>query len=210
MLLGDTFEGAECAWDRRPSPPDARRGTTAFWFFPTGAGDDEQRLGPCSTAARCSAFKSANASARTALIRAIRGSSRVSPLFATRGVLTCATGKRSLHPMISPNGIAHIQLTVRDLAASRALLHETLGMAIQRSRQPLGTPLPSQKHVPVRQGLFTTEDSIDKARGLSRREQSCCWCHAQCQRAPTMESRTSDTSNGQSLLRSFRNRVRSG
>ena len=37
--------------------------------------------------------------------------------------------------MISPNGIAHIQLTVRDLAASRAfyrkLLHETLGMAIQ-------------------------------------------------------------------------------
>src|SRR5262245_11596638 len=37
--------------------------------------------------------------------------------------------------MISPNGIAHIQLTVRDLAASREfyrkLLHETLGMAIQ-------------------------------------------------------------------------------
>ena len=61
-----------------------------------------------------------------------------------------------------------------------------------------------------RQGLFTPEDSIDIARGLSRREQSCCWCHAQCQRVPTMESRTSGTSNGQSLLRSFRNRVRSG
>ena len=37
--------------------------------------------------------------------------------------------------MISPNGIAHIQLTVGDVGASRAfyhkLLHETLGMAIQ-------------------------------------------------------------------------------
>lgn len=37
--------------------------------------------------------------------------------------------------MISPNGIAHIQLTVRDVAASRPfyykLLHETFGMAIQ-------------------------------------------------------------------------------
>lgn len=37
--------------------------------------------------------------------------------------------------MISPNGIAHIQLTVRDVAASRPfyfkLLHETLGMPIQ-------------------------------------------------------------------------------
>jgi catechol 2,3-dioxygenase-like lactoylglutathione lyase family enzyme len=37
--------------------------------------------------------------------------------------------------MISPNGIAHIQLTVRDVAASRpfyyTLLHQTLGMAIQ-------------------------------------------------------------------------------
>jgi catechol 2,3-dioxygenase-like lactoylglutathione lyase family enzyme len=37
--------------------------------------------------------------------------------------------------MISPNGIAHIQLTVRDVASSRPfyhkLLHETLGMAIQ-------------------------------------------------------------------------------
>ena len=37
--------------------------------------------------------------------------------------------------MISPNGIAHIQLTVGDVSASRAfyhkLLHETLGMAIQ-------------------------------------------------------------------------------
>src|SRR5690242_6630563 len=37
--------------------------------------------------------------------------------------------------MIEANGIAHIQLTVRDVAASRpfyhALLHETLGMAIQ-------------------------------------------------------------------------------
>ena len=59
-------------------------------------------------------------------------------------------------------------------------------------------------------GLFIPEDAIDIARGLSRREQSCCWCHAQCQRVPTTESRTSGTSNGQSLLRSFRNRVRSG
>lgn len=37
--------------------------------------------------------------------------------------------------MISPNGIAHIQLTVRDVAASRPfyfkLLHETFGMPIQ-------------------------------------------------------------------------------
>ncbi len=37
--------------------------------------------------------------------------------------------------MISPNGIAHIQLTVRDVAASRPLYHrllvETFGMAIQ-------------------------------------------------------------------------------
>lgn len=37
--------------------------------------------------------------------------------------------------MISPNGIAHIQLTVRDVDASRPfyyrLLHETFGMAIQ-------------------------------------------------------------------------------
>lgn len=37
--------------------------------------------------------------------------------------------------MISPNGIAHIQLTVCDVAASRPfyykLLHETFGMAIQ-------------------------------------------------------------------------------
>jgi catechol 2,3-dioxygenase-like lactoylglutathione lyase family enzyme len=37
--------------------------------------------------------------------------------------------------MISPNGIAHIQLTVRDVAASRPfyyrLLHETFGMSIQ-------------------------------------------------------------------------------
>ncbi len=37
--------------------------------------------------------------------------------------------------MISPNGIAHIQLTVRDVAASRPfyyrLLHETFGMAVQ-------------------------------------------------------------------------------
>jgi catechol 2,3-dioxygenase-like lactoylglutathione lyase family enzyme len=37
--------------------------------------------------------------------------------------------------MISPNGIAHIQLTVRDAAASRPfyhkLLHETFGMSIQ-------------------------------------------------------------------------------
>jgi catechol-2,3-dioxygenase len=37
--------------------------------------------------------------------------------------------------MISPNGIAHIQLTVRDVAVSRPfyykLLHETFGMAIQ-------------------------------------------------------------------------------
>ena len=37
--------------------------------------------------------------------------------------------------MISANGIAHIQLTVRDVAASRPfyyrLLHETIGMAIQ-------------------------------------------------------------------------------
>ena len=37
--------------------------------------------------------------------------------------------------MISPNGIAHIQLSVRDVAASRPfyykLLHETFGMAIQ-------------------------------------------------------------------------------
>ncbi|WP_395647025.1 VOC family protein [Terricaulis sp.] len=37
--------------------------------------------------------------------------------------------------MISPNGIAHIQLTVRDVAVSRPfyfrLLHETLGMPIQ-------------------------------------------------------------------------------
>ncbi len=37
--------------------------------------------------------------------------------------------------MISPNGIAHIQLTVRDVAASRAfyfrLLHETFGMGVQ-------------------------------------------------------------------------------
>ena len=37
--------------------------------------------------------------------------------------------------MIDPNGIAHIQLTVRDVARSRPfyhkLLHETLGMAIQ-------------------------------------------------------------------------------
>jgi len=37
--------------------------------------------------------------------------------------------------MISPNDIAHIQLTVRDVAASRPfyyqLLHETFGMAIQ-------------------------------------------------------------------------------
>jgi catechol 2,3-dioxygenase-like lactoylglutathione lyase family enzyme len=51
-------------------------------------------------------------------------------LFATRGVLTCAT--EYAHDLPQP---AHIQLTVRDLAASRAfyrkLLHETLGMAIQ-------------------------------------------------------------------------------
>lgn len=37
--------------------------------------------------------------------------------------------------MISPNGIAHIQLTVRDVAASRPfyfrLLHETFGMGVQ-------------------------------------------------------------------------------
>lgn len=37
--------------------------------------------------------------------------------------------------MISPNGIAHIQLTVRDVAVSRPfyyrLLHETFGMSIQ-------------------------------------------------------------------------------
>lgn len=37
--------------------------------------------------------------------------------------------------MIDPNGIAHIQLTVRDVARSRPfyyrLLHETFGMAIQ-------------------------------------------------------------------------------
>ena len=37
--------------------------------------------------------------------------------------------------MISPNGIAHIQISVRDVAASRPfyykLLHETFGMAIQ-------------------------------------------------------------------------------
>jgi catechol 2,3-dioxygenase-like lactoylglutathione lyase family enzyme len=37
--------------------------------------------------------------------------------------------------MISPHGIAHIQLTVRDVPASRAiyhqLLHETCGMAVQ-------------------------------------------------------------------------------
>lgn len=37
--------------------------------------------------------------------------------------------------MIEPSGIAHIQLTVRDVAASRPfyhrLLHETFGMAIQ-------------------------------------------------------------------------------
>jgi catechol 2,3-dioxygenase-like lactoylglutathione lyase family enzyme len=37
--------------------------------------------------------------------------------------------------MISPNGIAHIQLTVRDVAASRPFYHrllvETFGMAIQ-------------------------------------------------------------------------------
>ena len=37
--------------------------------------------------------------------------------------------------MIDPNGIAHIQLTVRDVARSRPfyhrLLHETLGMTIQ-------------------------------------------------------------------------------
>ena len=37
--------------------------------------------------------------------------------------------------LISPNGIAHIQLTVRDIAASRPfyykLLHETFGMSIQ-------------------------------------------------------------------------------
>ena len=37
--------------------------------------------------------------------------------------------------MIDPNGIAHIQLTVRDVARSRAfyrmLLHETFGMTIQ-------------------------------------------------------------------------------
>lgn len=37
--------------------------------------------------------------------------------------------------MIDPNGIAHIQLTVRDVAASRPyyyrLLHETFGMPIQ-------------------------------------------------------------------------------
>ena len=37
--------------------------------------------------------------------------------------------------MISPNGIAHIQLTVRDLGVSRSfyrkLLHDTLGMTIQ-------------------------------------------------------------------------------
>jgi catechol 2,3-dioxygenase-like lactoylglutathione lyase family enzyme len=37
--------------------------------------------------------------------------------------------------MISPNGIAHIQLTVRDVAASKPfymkLLHETFGMLVQ-------------------------------------------------------------------------------
>ena len=37
--------------------------------------------------------------------------------------------------MIDPNGIAHIQLTVRDVAASRPfyyrLLHETFGMGVQ-------------------------------------------------------------------------------
>ena len=37
--------------------------------------------------------------------------------------------------MIDPNGIAHIQLTVRDVARSRPfyyrLLHETFGMPIQ-------------------------------------------------------------------------------
>jgi catechol-2,3-dioxygenase len=46
--------------------------------------------------------------------------------------------------MISPNGIAHIQLTVRDLAASRAfyrkLLHETLGMATRASDLVLWPP----------------------------------------------------------------------
>ena len=37
--------------------------------------------------------------------------------------------------MIDPNGVAHVQLSVRDMARSRrfyhALLHETFGMAIQ-------------------------------------------------------------------------------
>jgi catechol 2,3-dioxygenase-like lactoylglutathione lyase family enzyme len=41
--------------------------------------------------------------------------------------------------MISPNGIAHIQLTVRDVAASRQfyhkLLHETFGVAISRHQR---------------------------------------------------------------------------
>ena len=43
-----------------------------------------------------------------------------------------------------------------------------------------------------------------------RREQSCCCCHAQCRRVPTMESRTSGTSIGRSLLHSIRNPGRSG